>query len=1063
MSNLLLPGTEVEARGLRWEVVDAQSLGLQTLYRLRGLAGTVAGAEVDLLAPLEAVEPVVNALRPDRASPLRNWLVYHQAFLLEQALGPDALLAAQPGRLRIEPYQLVPVLRAIRMSRPRLLLADGVGLGKTIQAGLVLTELMARRLAHRILIVTPAGPLLEQWRVEMRDRFGLRLDVIDRARLEEIRRSAELGANPFDHVPLALASIDFLKQERVLDQLERASYDAVVIDEAHHCTDLGASGEREDSLRRRLAEVLARRCDALLLLTATPHDGNDRSFASLCELLDPSLVDGRGAIRGTRHHAHVVRRLKRHIVDAATGAPRFRARVVEPRAVIASPSTHARFIALQRALLDLLAPELRRAFRARRYSDVLAFLALLKRAVSTVEACRTTLATVADRFQRLMREGVEDQETRRQRLRTLRDYHRKLERFGSVDAEEEEQRHVLEAEDLASQLAALEREVRSGSRALTRTTGVVDALDELVTLAADAVTQDPKLDRLVEEIREIRRTKPGANVLVYTEYVDSQRAAARAIEREALGEVMTLSGEDDEARRMSIVARFCATDGIVLVSTDTSAEGLNLQARCHHLIHLELPFNPNRLEQRNGRIDRWGQPHDPIVRYLYLCGTFEERILLRLIAKYERQRERLTFVPNTLGVTASEEATQERLLRGLMEDDARLFRDEPTLFDFSSPDEDEGADEATRELLEEVDRSLRGFERAARTNTWLGDAGMNAEARLAGEADRARVAGERTGAVDLARFVADAVLLDGGDIDGDVTAPVFVLTLPQAWCHGLNDVPGYDAASRTVRLTADPELTRDAQDRTVGFVGRAHPLVRRALERVRHLSYGGSSDLDARVSAVTAGVPTPRLLFTFLGRLASSHGRELERVLAVEIADGESPAVHATPDRWSRLADPTRAIRTGDVWQRHFQGSWAPATIEARDAAARAFTPLAEAFARDHRVAIDDERQRHVEWLRERAVDLTGGQSASAAQQTGLFDATTPPVMSEAAWAAITDPVERLAAFASDKRQPPARRSEADGVLRIHRQRLADLDARLALNPPEILALGALMLVPDGA
>jgi SNF2 family DNA or RNA helicase len=207
--------------------------------------------------------------------------------LLEQALGPNALLAVQPGRLRIEAYQLVPVLRALRSSRVRRLLADAVGLGKTIQAGLVLTELIARRLAHRMLIVSPAVPLLEQWKLEMLVRFGLRLEVIDRAKLEEVRRSTELGSNPFDSIPLGLVSVDFLKQEKTLDQLDRANYDVVVIDEAHHCADTGSQQNLEDSQRRRLAEVLARRCDALLLLTATPHDGYDRSFASLCELLDP--------------------------------------------------------------------------------------------------------------------------------------------------------------------------------------------------------------------------------------------------------------------------------------------------------------------------------------------------------------------------------------------------------------------------------------------------------------------------------------------------------------------------------------------------------------------------------------------------------------------------------------------------------------------------------------------------------------------------------------------------------------------------------------------------------
>jgi len=493
----LLPGTEVHARGLRWEIVFSQQLGPQTLFRLRGLEGAVLGRELDLLHPFEPVEPVIRELRPERAAPLRNWLVYHQAFLLEQALGGDALLAVQPGRLRIEPFQLVPALRAIRMSRPRLLLADGVGLGKTIQAGLILTELIARRIAHRILIISPAGPLLEQWKTEMAERFGLRLDEINRARLEEVRRQTELGANPFDHIAIGIASVDFLKQESVLDLLERTSYDAVVIDEAHHCMDLGVLGEREDTQRRRLAELLARQCDALLLLTATPHDGQDRSFASLCELLDASLVDGRGELRGDRYRGHVIRRLKRHIIDPQTRLSLFKEREVTPIGIVADPVKHAAFMDLQRSLLDLIAPELRRAFRARRYDDVLSFIALLKRSVSTVAACQGTLGVVAARFQRLVSAEAETLESRRQRLDSLRDYQRKLERFGATSAEEEAEQQMLQAEDLAQRLVEMQREVRSGSRQLKQAADVVAALDDLVALAGEALSCDPKLARLV--------------------------------------------------------------------------------------------------------------------------------------------------------------------------------------------------------------------------------------------------------------------------------------------------------------------------------------------------------------------------------------------------------------------------------------------------------------------------------------------------------------------------------------------------------------------------------------
>jgi len=667
MTNLLA-GTEVEARNLRWEVVSVTQMGQQTLYRLRCLEGELRGNEFDILYPFESVEPVIRDLRPDKAAPLPNWLVYHQAFLLEQALGSDALLAVQPGRLRLEAYQLVPVLRALRMSRVRLLIADGVGLGKTIQAGLIITELMARRVAHRILIVCPVGPLLEQWKLEMAERFGLRMDEVNRGRLEEIRRGTELGANPFDYIPLGIASIDFLKQEKILELLERANYDMVVLDEAHHCMDLGAIEEREDSQRRRLAEVLARRCDSLLLLTATPHDGNDRSFASLCELLDLSLVDGKGNLRGERYRNHVVRRLKLHIPD------RFKTRIVEPKPVIANNKEHPDYMALQQGLLEFLAPELRKAFRKKRYSDVLAFLALLKRSVSTVEACKTTLTVVAERFQQLLTEGSETQESRRQRLKTLREYYRKLERFGTVSFEEEQEQFTLETEELAQKLAELQREVRSESRSLILISSFVEALDHLIKLADAASDQDPKLQQLVQEIQDIRTHQPQANILVYTEYTTSQRAVAKALAAAQIETVLTLSGNDSEKVRLEVTERFRRESYLVLVSTDTAAEGLNLQQRCHHLIHLELPFNPNRLEQRNGRIDRYGQEYDPIVRYLFLRGTFEERILLRLIAKYERQRASLTFVPNTLGLTTSSDASAERLLQGLMEEDHKLLK-----------------------------------------------------------------------------------------------------------------------------------------------------------------------------------------------------------------------------------------------------------------------------------------------------------------------------------------------------------------------------------------------------
>jgi SNF2 family DNA or RNA helicase len=636
-----LPGIEISARGLRWALVDSLPVGEQTLYRVRGLEGAFQGIEIDLLSPLEELIPIASEINPQKAAPLKNWLIYHQAFLLEQALGSTAILSIQPGRLKTEPYQIVPLMRALKMSRPRLLLCDDVGLGKTIQAALIITELMVRKFAHRVLIVSPAGPLLRQWKTELLERFGLRVEVMDRAKLEAIKKKSELGANPFDQIPLGLVSIDFLKQERILEQLERTSYDIIIIDEAHHCSDTGGTQEYEDSLRRNLAQVLANRCDTLLLLTATPHNGNDRSLASLLELLDLSLVDSRGALRGDKYKLHMVRRLKKHIKDPITGEPKFKERTVIPVPVEAKEDKYKYFLEFQKAFLDFIAPELRSAFRSKRYGDVLAFISLLKRSVSTVYSCLETLKTVGSRFEGFLDETTENQARKKERVKTLKEYQKRVEQFGTVSFEEEQDQQNLIAEDIADQLASIEREVRRGARVLTKTRSIKEAIYSIIESGERALLYDPKLDALVDEIGQIKKEEPSANILIFTEYTDSQAKILERLKAENLGKILSMFGGDPEAARIKTINQFMDENNIILVCTDAAAEGLNLHKRCHHLIHLELPFNPNRLEQRNGRIDRYGQEKIPIVRYLYLRNTFEDRILLRLIAKYERQKSKL--------------------------------------------------------------------------------------------------------------------------------------------------------------------------------------------------------------------------------------------------------------------------------------------------------------------------------------------------------------------------------------------------------------------------------------
>jgi len=1072
----------VIARGLRWEVVETEPAGDEVRFHLRCLEGGLRGEELNLLSPFERVEPVAREFAPERAGRLQPFRVYHEAFLLEQALGPGALLAAQPGRLDLAPYQLVPVMRALQMSRARLMLADDVGLGKTVQAGLVMAELIARRRAHRILIVAPAGLLMEQWRDEMRERFGLRFDVLDRDRLQEIRYGAELGANPFDHVALGLISIDFLKQERVLQEIERTQYDMVVIDEAHHCMRQSAAAERDDSLRRRLAEVLARQADHLLLLTATPHDGYDPHFASLLELLDASLVDGRGVLRGEAYLRHVVRRLKRHIKDPATGEPLFHERRVYPCRVELAAESHAAYAAMQKVLVALVAPQVRRALRTRRYGDVLAFVSLLKRSVSTVRACRNTIEVIADRLTELSEKGTEEQETRRQRLRTMRDYRRRLERFGVLAAEEEQDYALLEAEDMAAelaqaggdtddfldQLAAVKREVRRGTDKLKRTVAVRDGLRELLRLADEAASEDPKLPEVLRQIAAIRAEEPRANILVYTEYTDSLNSLSEALTAARAagqldGEVLVLCGDDDERTRRRVTDRFRQEPKLVLVSTDATAEGINLHQRCHHLIHLELPYNPNRLEQRNGRIDRYGQKHAPCVRYLYLPGTFEERLLLRLVAKYEKQRARLNFVPNTLGqVTELSDSATVGLLEGVAAEPQHLFERQQRSFDFAAAHDEETASTPYREMLLEIERAISGFERSAKSSSWLVDKGLNAEQALVTEADQARERGDRLGTVDLLRFVTSAIRADSPDPravrqreDG-----IWELKLSSAWTHGLEDLPGFDAERRVLLLTTEVAVVEDAEHNPVGYIGRAHPIVRRALDRVRNVQFGGKeTSLDRRVSAARGDGDEPALLVTYVGRVQSAAGRELERVVAITLSRQHEPQVLAEPAAWMPLLDADRAVSAAGAWEQHF-AAWGVTAIEAaKPWAERAFAELAEAFVVDHRALLAREAAELRSWLAQRVQELCG--AAPEPSTASLFERDAPSAPLPP-WATLREPTERLAAFATCRDNPIRARREAEVVLSLHQRREHEHQRRLALEPPSVTLLGLLMLLPRG-
>ena len=791
-------GAHVAFRDLNWDVLEARPAGSQTALRLRCSTAGLTGLEWLALYPAEPVARVEERFRPQAPAPLAAWRLRQTAMALDGRTPGTIAIAAvgtSVGRLRAEPYQLVPLLRMLDLPRPRLLLADDVGLGKTIEACIVMAGLMARRQAHRVVVITPAGPLLTQWDAELRLRFGLVFRRIHSlAALNAERRRHELGRNPFEAAGRCLLSLDFAKQEHVLEELERARWDLAIIDEAHHCIADGVS-QNEASQRRRLAEVIAAQSDALLLLTATPHDGIEAHFASLLTLLDPSLVDPTGRPRAA-HRACVVRRLKGHL-RGADGAPLFADRRIIPVRVDAMDARYGPARTFHEALAALIVPRIAASRAPARDGDILAFIGLLKRSVSSIAASVATLRVVARRY----RASTDTARLRRERSRAIRALHAKQAQFGVLDAEDEATLERLEEEGMAAQLG-----------------GTLSVVLDLIRLGRAARQADPKLDALCTEIVRIRAQRSRANILVFTEYLDTQTAAVAAL-RLAMPDqqVLAIGGPDPEESRLRMAARFAEEDDIVLISTDALAEGLNLHQRCHNLIHLDLPYNPNRLEQRNGRIDRFGQTHAPEVRYLFLSGTFEEDLLLRLITRHERARASLGSMPETLGITSTH--TSDSAIRGFAQRQEELFvppKDAIRTLDRAAI---EAQLTAYRTLLHDVEDAYDG--RAAMRFGWMP---LAATAQDVDAAGRAAAILDRVLAIDLPDFVAEVI---SADTALPQTRPN-VLHLNEAWCGGLDGVPGFDPADRVFRFTRDPDVFV-SDDRPVGFLGAAHPLVQRAI------------------------------------------------------------------------------------------------------------------------------------------------------------------------------------------------------------------------------------------
>ncbi len=561
------------------------------------------------------------------------------------------------GAIHPEAYQLVPVLRALSMPRVALMLADAVGLGKTVQAGMILRELMLRRRIRRVLVLCPAS-LRTQWRDEMNEKFALPFDIVDRPSTLRLQRELGLDANPWRVHERVIASYHYLKQPDVLEQFRSAGepaedgrlrWDMLVVDEAHN---LAPSSFGADSDLSRMLEQIAPWFEHRVFLTATPHNGHTRSFSGLLEFLDPVRFTRKSNLDAedrARVGETLIRRLKSEINQsyvALGDAARFSERLVDALPVL-------RFGVQERALIQ--------AFHDFRK-------ALQKATTKAPHADRTAASFSTEVLQKRLLsgpwafgqswlhllEGLEAPAATAEGLARVRAV-----QSDDVDDDAERESRQRQADRtvgawlrawqpaVSEEIAALSRAVET--LAVTRVPTGIERSAHLqrVTEGAVKVRADARfraLETLIEaRLRDGAAWRADERLVIFTEYLATlDYIVARLVARFGEGaHLISLFGGMVDSERDAIKHAFNDPKSAarILVATDAAGEGLNLQRACRLLLHWDIPWNPGKMEQRNGRLDRHGQERDVEIFHFDSTDDASMRFLGKVLRKRSQTRE----------------------------------------------------------------------------------------------------------------------------------------------------------------------------------------------------------------------------------------------------------------------------------------------------------------------------------------------------------------------------------------------------------------------------------------
>lgn len=644
-------GTFLRARSKTWLVEEQHQIGPISTLDLVSVEDDSQGETLRIALAPEIGAQVIDPndwsalLKSSFEGPERLG-AYLRATEWRTASAADRKLFQAPFRagIRLDAYQLLPLAKALDLPRVNLLIADDVGLGKTVEAGLIVREMLLRRRVEIIVVAAPASMLL-QWQDELAQKFGLDLTIVDREYLLETRRTRGFSANPWSIGSRFIVSHNVLADEAYMGGLrdllgEFRARSMFILDEAHHAAPSAGTAWATESQMTRSVRQIAAKFEHRLFLSATPHNGHSNSFATLLEILDPQRFTRGIDVQQKDLEPVMVRRLKEDL--RRLGQP-FPERIVEPIRIggLAAEAPELRLA----AMLDDYRASSAGGSRAR-----FLFANLQQRLFSSIAAFDRTLKT---------------------HRKTLLRKRREEQALGDDAPELMDDNDQIEAatDQARGELGDLDAAIAYVDRMLAITTSARDMPDARI----EAI-----LDWIEEEMLDPSYDWRNRRLILFTEWDDTRRWLVERLKEGLLqrsrnkvdldGRILVFTGqtslEERERIKIAFNAPFEKEPVRILVCTDAAREGLNLQARCHDLIHVDLPWNPSRLEQRNGRIDRKLQPSKIVTcRYFFYEQREEDRVLDALVRKTETIRKQLGASGEVLRQTMERTLTRDGIAR----------------------------------------------------------------------------------------------------------------------------------------------------------------------------------------------------------------------------------------------------------------------------------------------------------------------------------------------------------------------------------------------------------------